>query len=66
MLRAEIARVEAKEKFPSLDTLRYQLPAPTSATATNEDWKAALDNAGAQLEHQRIRYAWMTWALSEY
>jgi len=57
MLRAEIARVEAKEKLSSLDTSRYQLPAPTSSAARDEDWKAALDNAEAQLEHQRIRYA---------
>ncbi|KAF5356281.1 hypothetical protein D9756_004225 [Leucocoprinus leucothites] len=60
LLRAELARVEAKEQFPSLDSLRYQLPAPTSTPATDEDWKAALYNARAQLEHQRIRQTNLT------
>ncbi|KXN83573.1 Pre-mRNA-splicing factor SPF27 [Leucoagaricus sp. SymC.cos] len=60
LLKAEIARVEAKEQFPALDTLRYQLPAPTSTPATDEEWKAALDNARAQLEHQRIRQTNLT------
>jgi pre-mRNA-splicing factor SPF27 len=39
-----------------MDTLRYSLPAPSSP-ATDAEWKAALDNANAQLQHQRIRYA---------
>ena len=39
-----------------MDTLRYKLPAPSSP-ATDAEWKAALDNANAQLQHQRIRYA---------
>ncbi|KAL9715777.1 hypothetical protein Ac2012v2_000219 [Leucoagaricus gongylophorus] len=60
LLRAEMARVEAKEAFPPLDTLRYQLPAPASTPASDDDWKAALDNARAQLEHQRIRHTNMT------
>ncbi|KAJ3568975.1 hypothetical protein NP233_g5367 [Leucocoprinus birnbaumii] len=60
LLQAEIARVEGKEQFPSLDSLRYQLPAPTSTPATDEDWKAALDNARSQLEHQRIRQTNLT------
>lgn len=56
MLQAELARVESHQPFPSLDSLRYQLPAPTSTPITDEDWQAALKNAHAQLEHQRIRY----------
>nr|BAC78620.1 hypothetical protein [Coprinopsis cinerea] len=55
LLKAELDRVKASQPFPSLDTLRYQLPAPTSTPATDEEWKAALNNARAQLQHQRIR-----------
>ncbi|KAF9073852.1 Pre-mRNA-splicing factor SPF27 [Rhodocollybia butyracea] len=55
LLLAELERIESHKPFPSLDELRYQLPAPTSVPATEEDWKAALDNARAQLEHQRLR-----------
>ena len=39
-----------------LDTTRYQLPAPTKPE-NEEEWDAALKNARAQLEHQRLRYA---------
>ncbi|KAL1661918.1 Pre-mRNA-splicing factor SPF27 [Schizophyllum commune] len=55
LLKAELTRIESHKPFPSLDTLRYQLPAPTSMPATDEEWKKALDNAHAQLEHQRTR-----------
>lgn len=55
MLAAELARVEAHEELPPLDVVRFQLPPPTSTPATEEEWKAALKNAKAQLEHQRIR-----------
>lgn len=55
LLAAELARVEAHQPFPSLDTLRYQLPAPTSSPGTDEEWREALQNAHAQLEHQRLR-----------
>jgi pre-mRNA-splicing factor SPF27 len=57
MLQAELARVESHQTLPPLDTIRYQLPAPTSTPGTDEEWQAALKNAHAQLEHQRIRYA---------
>ncbi|RDB29008.1 Pre-mRNA-splicing factor SPF27 [Hypsizygus marmoreus] len=60
LLRAELERVESHQPFPSLDTLRYQLPAPTSTPATDEEWQAALKNARAQLEHQRIRQTNLT------
>ena len=55
LLEAELARVEARQPLPPLDTTRYQLPAPTSTPASEEEWRAALDNARAQLEHQRLR-----------
>ncbi|OAX44862.1 breast carcinoma amplified sequence 2, partial [Rhizopogon vinicolor AM-OR11-026] len=56
LLAAELARVEAHQPLPPLDSIRYQLPAPTSTPATDEDWQQALKNAQAQLEHQRIRH----------
>ncbi|KAF4623880.1 hypothetical protein D9613_001635 [Agrocybe pediades] len=54
-LKAELERVAANNPFPKLDTLRYALPAPSSTPATEEEWRAALDNAHAQIQHQRIR-----------
>ncbi|KAK7058290.1 hypothetical protein VNI00_001921 [Paramarasmius palmivorus] len=60
LLKAELERVESHQPFPSLDSLRYQLPAPTSTPGTEEEWKAALDNARAQLEHQKIRQTNLT------
>ncbi|KAH7924005.1 breast carcinoma amplified sequence 2 [Leucogyrophana mollusca] len=56
LLAAELARVEGHQPLPPLDSLRYQLPAPTSTPATDEEWQEALKNAHAQLEHQRIRH----------
>lgn len=50
-------RVEAHEPLPPLDTIRYQLPAPTSAEPNDEEWQNALKNAYAQQEHQLVRYA---------
>lgn len=53
-MRAELERVESHTEAPKLDTLRYQLPAP-SMPGTDDEWQAALKNAHAQLEHQRMR-----------
>ncbi|KAG1826219.1 breast carcinoma amplified sequence 2 [Suillus subaureus] len=55
-LAAELARVEAHQPLAPLDTVRYQLPAPTSTPGTDEEWQQALKNAQSQLEHQRIRH----------
>ncbi|KAG0703116.1 breast carcinoma amplified sequence 2 [Suillus ampliporus] len=55
-LADEFARVEAHQPLKPLDTIRYQLPAPTSTPGTDEEWQQALNNAQAQLEHQRIRH----------
>ncbi|KAG2044269.1 breast carcinoma amplified sequence 2 [Suillus americanus] len=55
-LAAELARVEAHQPLIPLDTIRYQLPAPTSTPGTDEEWQQALKNAQSQLEHQRIRH----------
>jgi hypothetical protein len=48
--------VEAQQPLPPLDTTRYQLPAPLSVPGNDDEWKTALDNAHAQLQHQRIRF----------
>lgn len=55
LLKAELQRVGANQAFPPLDSLRHSLPAPTSTPGTDEEWKAALDNAHVQLQHQKIR-----------
>lgn len=55
LLQQEMARVESHQPIPPIDTFRYQLPGPTNSPATEEDWEAALKNAQAQLEHQRLR-----------
>ncbi|KIJ68651.1 hypothetical protein HYDPIDRAFT_82505 [Hydnomerulius pinastri MD-312] len=55
LLAAELARVEAHQPLPPLDTIRYQLPAPTSSPGSDEEWREAIRNAHAQLEHQRVR-----------
>ncbi|KAG5648192.1 hypothetical protein DXG03_006147 [Asterophora parasitica] len=60
LLRAELERVESHQPFPTLDTLRYSLPPPISSPGTDEEWQSALQNARAQLEHQRIRQTNLT------
>ena len=56
LLAAELARVENHERLNAIDTTRFSLPPPSNPeTATVEDWEAALKNARAQLEHQRLR-----------
>ncbi|KDN49408.1 hypothetical protein RSAG8_02110, partial [Rhizoctonia solani AG-8 WAC10335] len=54
LLAAELERVERGEPLPPLDTTRHQLPAPEDQ-ATEDEWKKSLQNAKAQLEHQRRR-----------
>jgi len=55
LLKMELQRAASNQPFPRLDSLRYSLPAPSSTPGTDEEWRAALDNAHAQLQHQRIR-----------
>ncbi len=48
--------VEEKKPMASLDTSRYRLePPPMTKRNDPNAWKAALDNAHAQLEHQYTR-----------
>ncbi|EPQ60954.1 breast carcinoma amplified sequence 2 [Gloeophyllum trabeum ATCC 11539] len=55
LLQAEIQRCESREPLGPLDTLRYQLPGPIGVPGSDDEWQSALDNAHAQLEHQRLR-----------
>ncbi|TEB12115.1 breast carcinoma amplified sequence 2 [Coprinellus micaceus] len=55
LLKAELERARTNEPLPALDTHRYQLPAPTSKPGSDEEWQAALGNARAQLQHQKLR-----------
>lgn len=57
MLAAELERIESQEKLNAIDTKRFQLLPPDNPNATVEEWQAALKNARAQLEHQRLRTA---------
>ncbi|KAI0322273.1 Pre-mRNA-splicing factor SPF27 [Amylostereum chailletii] len=58
ILAAEIERVESRQPLAAIGSSRYSLPAPvlTQTPISDMDWKAALDNAYAQLEHQRVRH----------
>ncbi|KIM67078.1 hypothetical protein SCLCIDRAFT_1210555 [Scleroderma citrinum Foug A] len=56
LLAAELERVEAHHPLPPLDAVRHQLPGPSSRPGTDEEWRQALRNAHAQLEHQRVRH----------
>ncbi|KAJ7597635.1 Pre-mRNA-splicing factor SPF27 [Mycena floridula] len=60
LLKAELERVESHQPLAVLDATRFQLPGPSSTPGTDEEWKAALQNARAQLEHQRIRQTNLT------
>ncbi|PCH33406.1 breast carcinoma amplified sequence 2 [Wolfiporia cocos MD-104 SS10] len=55
LLAAELERVESHQPLPILDTTRHQLPGPVHPES-EEEWDAALSNAHAQLEHQRLRH----------
>ncbi|PBK77085.1 uncharacterized protein ARMOST_09234 [Armillaria ostoyae] len=59
LLKAELERVESHQPFPSLDTVRYQLPTP-SLPGTDDEWQTAIQNARSQLEHQRLRQTNLT------
>jgi hypothetical protein len=56
-LAAELERIESHQRISAIDIQRFSLPAPTNENATMEEWQAALKNARAQLEYQRLRAA---------
>ena len=56
MLESERKRVEAGQELAGMDTTRYNLdPPPPSKRNDVSAWRAAVDNAYAQLEHQYNR-----------
>ena len=56
MLEAELQRVSGGAPLAALDLMRYNLnPPPASQRGDPAAWQTALDNAHAQLEHQRNR-----------
>lgn len=63
LVSASLARLSlrdppAPKAGEGLDTSRFALPGPKEGpAASEEEWKQAVDNAGAQLEHQRVRLA---------
>eukprot|EP00833_Pecoramyces_ruminatium_P016609 jgi/Orpsp1_1/1190641/evm.model.d7180000080291.2 len=54
ILRNEMERIKNGEPFPLLDTIRYRLSDPQDHTNVDE-WKKAVENSEAQLEHQYNR-----------
>ncbi|TBU43191.1 breast carcinoma amplified sequence 2 [Dichomitus squalens] len=56
LLQAELERISNHRLLPPLDTTRYQLPGPTNLES-EEEWQEALNNAKAQLEHQKLRHS---------
>lgn len=57
VLRAELDRVGAGIKMELLDTVRYRLDEPPLNRRNDvAAWRAALDNAHSQLEHQYNRW----------
>lgn len=56
LLKAELARVEARQTLNVLDTVRYTLPDPAEPNRSEAHWEHALNNARSQLEHQLSRY----------
>ncbi len=56
ILENELRRIEAGEKTAGMDTKRYNLDPPPAAKRNDYGaWRAALDNAYSQLEHQYNR-----------
>jgi len=56
LLQTEYRRVKAGRDMDPIDTHRYTLPAPAIEKQNDPgEWKKAIENAQAQLEHQRLR-----------
>jgi len=56
LVAAELSRIAAARPLAPLDDARYKASAPAEESAAEpKAWEAALDNARAQLEHQRAR-----------
>lgn len=63
LVASSLARLSLRDPPPpkageGLDTARFALPGPSKGDkASVEEWEQAVRNAGAQLEHQRVRLA---------
>lgn len=56
LIQTEFERISRGEQLDAMDIERYNLnPPPPSKRSDPAAWQAALDNANAQLEHQRNR-----------
>lgn len=56
LMQAELGRIDRGEALEALDLERYNLETPSGAKGKEMNaWKAALENAYAQREHQRNR-----------
>lgn len=56
-MRNEFQRIEGGLRLETMNTKRYELPAPPSGKLGEiQAWQEAVDNSYAQLEHQSIRY----------
>jgi pre-mRNA-splicing factor SPF27 len=55
MMKNEFHRLESGARLETMNTKRYELPAPTNLSEI-QAWQESVDNSFAQLEHQTIRY----------
>lgn len=56
LMKIEFQRIESGARMDSINTKRYELPAPpTSKLGELQAWQESVDNSLAQLEHQAIR-----------
>lgn len=56
-MRNEFQRIEGGIRLDTMNTKRYELPAPPPGKLGEiQAWQEAVDNSFAQLEHQAIRY----------
>jgi pre-mRNA-splicing factor SPF27 len=56
LMQTELARVARGERLAAMDLTRYDLNPPAPSDRTNPAaWQTSVDNARAQLEHQRNR-----------
>ena len=59
LLKEEYARVRAGKAKQEMDTTRYRLdPPPLNRRNDMSAWRAAVENAHSQLEHQYNRRVW--------
>lgn len=56
LMKNEFQRIESGVRMETMNTKRYELPAPSSGKLSEiQAWQECVDNSFAQLEHQTIR-----------